>query len=70
MKTKLTLLERREIARQTIPMGTLNPHTNWTKILANTHKKETYDEFNIPEYKEDVDEYFRTHPILIHPKQK
>ena len=66
MKTELTLLERREIARQTVPIGLYG----WTKILKNTHKKETYDEFDIPLYKEDVDEYFRIHPILIHPKQK
>jgi hypothetical protein len=70
MKTELTLLERREIARQTVPMGTLDPHTGWNKVLVNTHKKETYDEFNIPEYKEDVDEYFRMHLILIKSKQK
>jgi hypothetical protein len=66
MKTELTLLERREIARQTVPMGL----DGWTKILKNTHRKETYDEFNIPQYREDIEEYFRTHPILINPKQK
>lgn len=60
MKTELTLLERREIAKQTIPMGL----DGWTKIIKNTHKKETYDEFDIPLYKEDVDEYFRTHPKM------
>jgi hypothetical protein len=60
MKTELTLLERRDIARQTVPMGL----DGWTKIVFNTHKKETYDDFDIPLYKEDVDEYFRTHPKL------
>jgi hypothetical protein len=60
MKTELTLLERRDIARQTVPMGL----DGWTKIVINTHKKETYDDFDIPLYKEDVDEYFRTHPKL------
>ena len=61
MKTELTLLERREIARQTIPMG-LN---GWTKILKSTHKKETYDEFYIPTYKEDIEEYFKVHKTLL-----
>lgn len=66
MENKLTLLERREIARQTVPVGL----DGWTKILKNTHREETYDEFNIPIYKKDVDEYFKTHPILIHSKQR
>ena len=61
MKTQLTLLERREIARLTLPMG----WNGWTKIVKNTHKKETYDEFGIPTYKKDVDEYYKTHPIIM-----
>lgn len=62
MKTELTLLERRNIAKLTVSGW------GWHKIMINTHKKETYDEFNIPIYEECVDQYFKTHPILVNPK--
>jgi hypothetical protein len=61
---KLTLLQRRQIARETVPMGKLAPATNWSKILVLGHRKETYDEFNIPTKFEEVEEYYKTHRKL------
>ena len=60
MKTELTLLERREIAKQTIPYG-----QGWKLLCAMTHKHETYDFFKIPKYKDEVDEYYRNNPIVF-----
>jgi len=57
---KFMLLERRDIARHTIPMGP----GGWTEVLRKTHKKETYDMFGIPQYETDLDGYIKSHPIL------
>lgn len=70
MKTELTLLERREIARKTVPtMKSMKLKgeelQGWNKLLAMGHRKETYDYFNIPQFKDDVDDYYKTHPIII-----
>lgn len=45
---ELSLLERRDIAKTTIPMGKLDPPTNWSKVIADGHYHSTYDYFNIP----------------------
>ena len=63
MKTKLSLLERRAIAKNSLV------YADWFEILKNTHRKETYDKFNIPLYKEDVDKYFLEHKTLNKIKQ-
>jgi hypothetical protein len=57
---KFTLIERRHIARNTISYGP----GGWTEVLRNTHKKETYDMFNIPQYEPLLDDYMKDHPIL------
>jgi hypothetical protein len=58
-KNKLTLIERRDVAKLTLPTGL----KGWTGILKGTHKKETYDNFNIPTLESELPEYFKTHPI-------
>ena len=67
MKTELTLLERREIAKKTIP--TKNEKKDklqgWGLLLAMTHKHETYDFFKIPKYKDEIDGYYRNNPIIF-----
>ena len=45
---ELSLLERREIARNTVPLGKLAPPTNWSKVIADGNYHTTYDYFNIP----------------------
>lgn len=45
---ELSLLERRDIARVKVPMGKLDPPTNWSKVIADGHYHSTYDYFNIP----------------------
>jgi hypothetical protein len=47
-KNKLTLLERREVARKILS------YENWLNLLKWGHKTETYNNLGIPEYKEDV----------------
>lgn len=61
---KLALLERREIARHTIPMGP----NGWSEILRNTHTKATYDAFKIPQYEPEIERYLKYHPILTRDK--
>ena len=67
MKTELTLLERREIARKTIPTKKVKKDKlqGWGLLLAMTHKHETYDFFKIPKYKDEVEEYYRNNPIVF-----
>jgi hypothetical protein len=67
MKTELTLLERREIAKKTIPKykGKKDKLQGWGLLLAMTHKHETYDFFKIPKYKDEVDGYYRNNPIIF-----
>jgi len=67
MKTELTLLERREIARKTIPAKKVKKDKlqGWGLLLAMTHKHETYDFFKIPKYKDEVEEYYRNNPIVF-----
>jgi hypothetical protein len=67
MNKELTLLERREIARKTIPSknskkGKLQ---GWGLLLAMTHKHETYDFFEIPRYEDEVQEYYISNPIIF-----
>jgi hypothetical protein len=67
MNKELTLLERREIARKTIPSK--NPVKGklqgWGLLLAMTHKHETYDFFGIPRYEGEVQEYYTSNPIIF-----
>jgi hypothetical protein len=67
MRTKLTLLERREIARKTIPTKKEKKDKlqGWGLLLAMTHKKETYDFFGIPEYKDEIEVYYENNPIIL-----
>lgn len=57
---KLTLLERRKLTKQTIKLG----HGGWTEILKNGHYHSTYDEFNIPRFKSEVEEYLKNKSII------
>ena len=67
MKKELTLLERREIAKKTIPTkkGKKDKLQGWGLLLAMTHKHETYDFFKIPKYKHEVDGYYRNNRIIF-----
>ena len=65
MSKELTLLERREIARKTVPMGL----DGWTKIIKGSHRKETYDYFDIPLFKIEMSKYFGAHPIFASYKE-
>lgn len=66
VRVELTLLERREIARKTIPTKNVknNKLQGWGLLVAMTHKHETYDFFKIPKYKDEVDEYYINNPII------
>jgi hypothetical protein len=48
-KTKLTLLERRKIARRILSWK------NWVNVLFWEHRETTYDNLGIPKYVEDVE---------------
>ena len=37
----------------------------WGLLLAMTHKKETYDFFGIPEYKDEIEVYYENNPIIL-----
>lgn len=67
MNRKLTLLERREIAIKTIP--TIKDEKYKLKglglLLTMSHKKETYDYFNIPKFECEVEEYYENNPIVF-----
>ena len=67
MDNELTLLERREIARKTIPIKNPIKHKlqGWGLLLAMTHKHETYDFFKIPRYEGEVQEYYISNPIIF-----
>jgi hypothetical protein len=67
MRTKLTLLERREIAKKTIPTKKVKKDKlqGWGLLLAMTHKKETYDFFKIPRYEDEVKGYYENNPIIF-----
>jgi hypothetical protein len=67
MRTKLTLLERREIARNTIPTKKVKKDTlqGWGLLLAMTHEKGTYDFFRIPEYRCEVKGCYENNPIIF-----
>ena len=67
MKKELTLLERREIAKKTIPTKKVKKYKlqGWGLLLVMTHKHETYDFFKIPKYKDEVDGYYRNNPIIF-----
>jgi hypothetical protein len=67
MSKELTLLERREIARKTIPsiQSKKDKLQGWTLLLAMTHKHETYDFFKIPRYEGEVQEYYISNPIIF-----
>lgn len=67
MKTELTLLERREIARKTIPTKKMikGKLQGWGLLIQMTHKHETYDYFKIPRYKEEVEGYYKNNPIVF-----
>ena len=67
MSKELTLLERREIARKTIPSikSKKDKLQGWTLLLAMTHKHETYDFFKIPRYEGEVQEYYISNPIIF-----
>lgn len=67
MNNELTLLERREIARKTIPsiQSKKDKLQGWTLLLAMTHKHETYDFFKIPRYEGEVQEYYISNPIIF-----
>ena len=67
MRTELTLLERREIARKTITTKKVknNKLQGRGLLLAMTHKKETYDFFKIPKYQDEVEEYYKNNPIVF-----
>jgi hypothetical protein len=56
MRTELTLMERREIARKTVPTKKVKNDKlqGWALLLAMTHKHETYDFFKIPRYKDEI----------------
>ena len=58
-KNKLTLAERRNLAKLTLPPGPIG----WTGVLKGTHKKETYDKFGIPTLRSEVIDYLTLHPI-------
>ena len=58
-KDKLTLAERRNLAKLTLPPGPIG----WTGIIKGTHKKETYDKFGIPSLRSEVIDYLTLHPI-------
>jgi|ERR1035437_265880 hypothetical protein len=58
-KNKLTLAERRNLAKLTLPNGP----EGWTAIIKGTHKKETYDKFGIPTLRSEVVDYLTLHPI-------
>ena len=67
MRTELTLLERREIAKKTIPTKKVKKDKlqGWGLLLEMTHKKETYDFFEIPEYRDEVKSYYENNPIIF-----
>jgi hypothetical protein len=67
MRTELTLLERREIARKTITTKKVknNKLQGWGLLLAMTHKEDTYDFFKIPKYQDEVEEYYKNNPIVF-----
>jgi hypothetical protein len=56
MRTELALMERREIARKTVPTKKVKNDKlqGWALLLAMTHKHETYDFFKIPRYKDEI----------------
>jgi len=58
-KNNLTLAERRNLAKLTLPPGPIG----WTDVLKGTHKKETYDKFGIPTLRSEVIDYLVLHPI-------
>ena len=62
MRTELTLNERRLIARKTISSKT---KMGWSMLLKLGHTHNTYDEFNIPKYVDEVDEYYKNNPIVF-----
>ena len=67
MRTELTLLERRDIARKTIPAKKrINEKLQgWGLLIQMTHKEETYDFFNIPKYQDEVEVYYQNNPIVF-----
>lgn len=67
MKIELTLLERREIAREIIPTKKIKKGKlqGWGLLLAMTHKHETYDFFKIPKYKDEVEAPCINDPIAF-----
>jgi hypothetical protein len=67
MKTELTLLERRDIAKKTIPTKNMikGKLQGWGLLIQMTHKHETYDYFKIPRYKEEVEGYYKNNPIVF-----
>jgi hypothetical protein len=67
MSNELTLLERREIARKTIPSkkSKTDKLQGWGLLLAMTHKHETYDFFEIPRYEGEVEKYYISNPIIF-----
>lgn len=67
MKTELTLLERRDIAKKTIPTKKMikGKLQGWGLLIQMTHKHETYDYFKIPRYKEEVEVYYKNNPIVF-----
>ena len=56
--TPLTQLERRDLAKLTVP------HATWIEILKETHLKETYDNHDIPQHREEVKSYLTNHPVI------
>ena len=67
MNKELTLLERREIARKTIPSknSVKSKLQGWGLLLAMTHKQETYDFFKIPRYEDEVEKYYISNPTIF-----
>lgn len=71
VRVELTLLERREIARRTVPVMKRTKggkFQGWSLLLAMGHWRATYDHFNIPKFEDEVDEYYNNNNNPIVPK--
>ena len=56
MRKKLTLLERREIGRKSIPFAN-DGDKGWKEFICGTHCKENYDNFGLPEFDDEIENY-------------
>lgn len=56
MRKKLTLMERYEIGRKTIPI-TNDINNGWIGFCRGTHCKENCDNYGLPEFEDEIENY-------------